>query len=206
VYADFYAGWMLKDRTAALEDLAPHGGEKIFKKAIQTVSENLFTDSPDAARSFVLMLPNSAAQKAAVDQITLHITGIFLGGGDYLHLKPDEVAKWLFTLPDDLWHKEIGSVIDRWADSDPSAVDAWLNQLPPQTKDRLLAEQCLAYNWNLPTAGLKAGLQIRDRELREKTFREIFKDKVEEGKEELLQKAELSGEEAAEIQRILKNL
>ena len=206
VYADFYAGWMLKDRMAALEDLAARGGDKIFKKAIQTVSENLFTDSPDAARSFVLKLPTSAAQKAAVDQITLHITGLFLGSGDYLHLKPDEVAKWLFTLPDDLWHKEIGYVIERWADKDPSAVDAWLNQQPPQTKDRLLAEQCLAFNWNVPTAGFKAGLQIRDRELREETFREIFKDKVEEGKEELLQNADLSGEEAAELKRILKNL
>lgn len=204
VYAEFYAGWMLKDRTAALEALAARGSDKVFKKAIQKATENLFTDSPDAARSFVLKLPTDAAQKAAVDQVTLHITGIFLGSGDYLHLKPDEVAKWLFTLPDNLWHKEIGSVIDRWADKDPSGVEAWLNQVPPQTKDRLLAEQCLAFNWNVPTAGLKAGLQIRDRELRENTLREIFKDKVEEGKEELLQKAELSSEEAAELQRILK--
>jgi len=206
VYAEFYAGWMLKDRTAALEDLEAHGGDKIFKKAIETASENLFTDSPEAARSFVLMLPTSAAQKAAVGQITMHITGIFLGSGDYLHLKPDEVAKWLFTLPDDLWHKEIGSVIDRWADQDPSGVDAWLNQVPPQTKDRLLAGQCLAFNWNIPTSGLKAGLQIRDRELREETFHEIFKDVVEDRREELLQQAELSGEETAELRRILEKL
>lgn len=206
VYATFYSGWMLKDRTAALEELAARGGEKIFKKAIQMASENLFTDSPDAARTFVLMLPTTAAQKAAVDQVTLHITGVFLGSGDYLQLKPDDVAKWLFTLPDNLWQKEIGAIMDRWADTDPLGVDAWLSQLPPQSRDRLLAEQCLAFNWNLPTAGLKAGLRISDRELREKTLREIFEEKVEEGKEEILQKAELSGEEAAELHRILKKL
>lgn len=206
VYAEFYAGWMLKDQTAALEDLAARGGDKIFKKAIRRASENLFTDSPDAARSFILQLPTSAAQKAAIDQITLHITGVFLGSGDYLHLKPDEVAKWLFTLPDNLWHKEIGSVMERWADKDPSAVDAWLNQVPPPARNRLLAEQCLALNWNFPAPGLKAGLQIRDRELREETFREIFREMVEDGREEILQKAELSAEEAAEVRRILDKL
>jgi hypothetical protein len=205
VYATFYSGWMLKDRTAALEELAARSGEKIFKKAIQTASENLFADSPEAARSFVLMLPTEAAQKTAVEQITWHITTVFLGSGDYLQLKPDDVAKWLFTLPDNLWQKEIGAIIDRWADTDRFGVDAWLSQLPPQTRDRLLAEQCLAFNWNLPTTGLKAGLQINDRELREKTLRRIFEDKDQEGKQEILQKAELSGEEAAEMQRILEN-
>lgn len=202
VYSAFYEGWILKDRIAALEDLAARGGDKIFKKAIQKVGQNLFADSPDAARSFVLKLPTSAAQKAVVDQIA----GAYASGRDYLHLKPDEVAKWLFTLPDNLWHGEMGYALEQWAGNNPSAVDAWLNQMPPLTKDRLLAEQCRGYKWNLPTAGLKAGLQIRDHELREKTFHEIFQDMAKEVREELLQKAELSGEEAAELERILKKL
>ena len=205
VYADFYAGWILKERTAALEDLAAHGADKTFKKAIETVSETLFTDSPDGARSFVLMLPTIAAQKAAIEQIAGHVTGRYLGN-DYLHLETEDVAKWLFSLPDNLWHEEIGYIIDRWAGYDPSAVDTWLNQVPPQTKDRLLAEQCRAFNWNVPAAGLKAGLQIRDRELREETLRGIFEGKVKELQEELLRKAELSGEQAAELERILKKL
>jgi hypothetical protein len=205
VYQDFYAGWMQKDRAAALRDLAERASDKTFKKAIKAASQNLFIDSPDAARSFVLMLP-TAAQKAAVDQITVHITGIFLGGGDPIHLQADEVTKWVYSLPDDLWREQIGYVIDRWAEGDSGAVDTWLSQLPPQTKDRLLAEQCLAFNWNSPTTGFKAGLQIRDRWLREKTFREVFKDKVEEGKRELLERAELSGAEAAELDRIVKSL
>jgi hypothetical protein len=112
----------------------------------------------------------------------------------------------LLTLPDNLWHDQIGSVIDRWAGEDQPALDAWYNQMPPKGRDRLLAEQCRAFNWNLPKSSFKAGLRISDPELRQNTFRQIFKDMVEEGKQELLRKAELSGGEARELERILKHL
>lgn len=206
VYMGFYGGWMLSDRAAALTDLATRAADKTLQKAIEMVTENLFTDSSEAARAFILTLPSSAPQEAAVSQITAHITGIYLGAGDYLHLKPDEVAKWLLTLPDSLGHKEIGSVVDRWAGEDQAAVDAWYNQMQPQMRNRLLAEQCGAFNWNLPGPSFRAGLRISDPELRQNTFRQIFKDMVEEGKQGLLQKAELSAEEAGELRRILKHL
>jgi len=206
VYADFYAGWMLKDRATALQDLAARSDDKTMKKAIKLASENLFTDSPDTARAFILSLSNDTAQKAAVGQVTLHITGVFLGSGDYLHLEPDAVAKWLLTLPENLWEKVIGSVLERWAYTDSTALNTWLNQITPQMKDRLLTEQCRAFNWNAPTDGLKAGLQIHDPALRETTFRVMFKEMAQDSREEILQKAELSAEEVAELQRILKHL
>jgi hypothetical protein len=206
VYEEFYAGWMSKDRAAALQAIAMRSSEKVMKKAIRRATENLFMDSPDAAREFVLSLSNIAAQKEAVAQVTEHITRVVLGGADRIQIKPPEAAKWLATLPEELWHSEIGYVLDQWGFTDPPAVNAWLNQMPPQTKDRLLAEQCSAFNWNVPTTGFKAGLQISDRELREKTFREVLKEMNGAGREELLQKAELSADEAAEMQRILKRL
>jgi hypothetical protein len=205
VYMGFYGGWMLSDRAAALTDLAARSTDKTFEKAVKSVAEDLFKDSKDAARAFVLTLPSGATQEAVVEQIAGHITGIYFGG-DYLHLKPAEVAKWLLTLPDNLSHKEIGSVIDHWARDDQPAVDAWYNQMQPQMRDRLLAEQCLGYNGNIPTTGLQAGLRISDPELRQNTFRQIFKDLEETGKQELLQEAQLSAEEAGELRRILKQL
>lgn len=205
VYMGFYGGWMLSDRAAALTDLAARSADKTFEKAVKSVAENLFTDSTEAARAFILTLPSGATQEAAVEQITGHITGLYFGG-DYLHLKPDEVTKWLLTLPDNLSHKEIGSVIDQWARDDQPALDAWYNQMQPPMRDRLLAEQCRGYNRNIPTTGLQAGLRISDPELRRNTFRQIFKDMVEEGKHELLQEAQLSADEAGELKRILKHL
>lgn len=205
VYMGFYDGWVLSDRAAALTDLAARSTDKTFEKAVKSVAEDLFNESKEAVRAFILTLPSGATQEAVVEQITGHITGFYLGG-DYLHLKPDEVAKWLLTLPDNLSRKEIGSVVDHWARDDQTAVDAWYNQMQPPMRDRLLAEQCLGYNRNIPTTGLQAGLRISDPELRQDTFRQIFKDLEEEGKQQLLQEAQLSAEEAGELKRILKHL
>lgn len=206
VYAGFYAGWMLNDRNAAVTDLAQRSGDKAFEKALKVVSENLFTESPDAARAFILMLPDDGAQKVAVEQVTAHITSIWLGSGDYLHLKSEDVAKWLFTLPENLWHEQIGSVMENWTREDNAAADAWLNGMPLQTRDQLLAEHCLAFNWNLPTAGLQAGLRISDPELRRNTLRQVFKEIAPDMIEDLLQKATLPVEEAREIRRVVKSL
>ena len=206
VFASYYDGWRLSDPGAALTDLATHSGDKKFQKAIERVTENLFTDSPEAARAFILTLPDGATQEAAVSQVTGHITSVYLGGGDPLKLKPDQVTKWLLTLPENLWQKEIGSVMDNWAREDQTAVDAWTSQMTPQMRDRLLSEQCLGFYWNIPETAFRAGLRISDPALRQKTFRQVFLDRGEEGKEELLQRVDLSPEERAELMKIVERL
>ena len=206
VYAFYYEGWRLNDPGAALTDLATHAGDKKFEKAIVRVTENLFTNSAEAARAFILTLPDAATQEAAVSEVAGHITNVYLGGGDPLKLKPDEVTKWLLTLPENLWQKEIGSVMDNWAREDQSAVDAWTSQMTPQMRDRLLAEQCLGFYPNVPETGLRAGLRISDPALRQDTFRKVFADRGEEGKEELLQRAQLSAEELGELEKVLQQL
>jgi hypothetical protein len=205
VYASLYAGWILDDRTAALEDLASHASDKTFKRAVKTISEKLFTESPDDARAFVLTLP-AGAQAVAVDQVAGHITGLYFGG-DYLHLKPDEVTKWVLTLPEPLWHEHIGYLIDRWSDADARAVDAWLNGMSPGARDRLLAEHCRSSsNSNAPTAAFQSGLRISDPALRADTLNQVFNEMDVEARQELLQKLELSPEEARQLERILKRL
>lgn len=202
VFALYYEGWRLNDPEAALTDLATRAGDKTFEKAIERVTENLFTKSTEAARAFILTLPDAGAQEAAVSQVTGHITNVYLGGGDPLKLKPDEVTKWLLTLPENLWKKDIGSVIDRWAHEDQPALDAWYNQMTPQMRDRLLAEQCGAFN----STGLRAGLRISDPALRQHTFRRVFEDVEEDRKDALLQNTELSAEERGELKKILQRL
>lgn len=206
VYAGFYDGWRLSDPTSALTDLATRAVDKTFHKAVRNVTENLFVDSKEAARAFILTLSGREAQEAAVDEITGHFTRIYFGSADPLKPKPDEVTKWLLTLPDDLWQKEIGHVIEQWANEDEPALEAWYNQMSPKMRDRLLAQQALAFHWNVPKDGFQAGLRISDPELRQNTFREIFKEMSEEGRQETLQKADLSAEQAGEIKRILEHL
>jgi hypothetical protein len=204
MYESFYLGWLLKDRNSAVQDLAARATDKMFETAVKRVNEEVFSESPDAARNFVLALPPDR-QAAAVDQITGHITNFYVGG-DYLHLKADEVTKWLVTLPDSLW-QQVGNVIDSWMSSDSSAVDAWLNGMSVQARDRLLAEHFRASHYSDdPTAAFQSALSISDRTRREDVFREVFAKMDAEKRKELLEKPKLPPEQAAELRRILKRL
>lgn len=204
MYESLYLGWLLKDRSWAVQDLAARATDKVFEKAVTRVNEEVFTQSPDAARNFVQALPPDE-QAAAVDAITAHFKNIYIGG-DYLSLKADEVAKWLVTLPDSLW-KDVGYVINRWAGSDSGAVDAWLNGMSPQVKDRLLAEHFrVSVTNDDPTAGFQSALRISNRAQREETFREVLKKMDPEARKELLEKPKLPPEQAAELRQILRRL
>ena len=72
------------------------------------------------------------------------------------------------------------------------------------TRDRVAAEFCLAFDWDDPQRSFAAGLRIDDRQLRENTFREVFK-KVGSKKRarELLQRANLPPDQAAALERLL---
>ena len=204
VYAGLYSGWAEADPAAAFSDLAARGEDANFKKVIETVAEEVFKNSPDAARTFVSTLPTGAAQDAAVGAIVSDVTGIYLGGGP--DLMADEVAKWLLTLPEHLWRENIGSVVNSWPDKDEAGQQTWINQLPQQTRDVVLAGYCRAYYPGRPTRNFQAGLRIVDRELREETLRKIFREMEEEPRQQLLKNLELSGEEARELGRILARL
>jgi hypothetical protein len=203
-YQCLYLGWMLKDQNAALADLTARAGDEKLARALKSVAEEVFTHSPATARNFVLALPPDR-QAAAVEQITGHITNIYMGG-DYLHLKPDEVTRWLVTLPDSLWNN-VGYVMDKWMDTDSGAVNAWLDGMSPQVKDRLLAEHFRdSIAQDDPTAAFQSALRISDRAQREETFRQVLNKMDAEAREELLQKPKLPPEQAAELHRILKRL
>ena len=204
MYESFYLGWLLKDRSSALQDLAAKAADKKFEAAVKRINEEVFTQSPEAARNFVLALPPDQ-QAAAVDAITGHFTNIYIGG-DYLHLKPDEVTKWLVTLPDALWG-EVGVMIDKWTENDSGAVDTWLNGMSPQVKDRLLAEHFRASVTNDdPTAAFQSVLRISNRAQREEILRQVLKKMDEEKRMELLQKVKLPPEQSAAVRQILKRL
>ena len=202
VYRGFYAGWFEHDRPAALSHLIANAGDEKLDKAIEGVAHFLFSESPATARAFVLDLPEGHARKTAIDEITGDATGRFLRGGP--SFSADAVAKWLFTLPADEWQDNLGLVVSKWSGEDPAAVDHWLNDMPTPTRDRVAAEFCLAYDWDNPQRNFAAGLRITDRQLREQTFREVFKRVGSKKRARgLLQRANLPAEEAAALERLM---
>lgn len=199
VYAGLYSGWLEHDRLAAISDLTTHADDPTFKKALQRVSKDDFKNSPDAARTFILML-QPAAQETAVDGIVGDVTAIYMSGAP--DLRADGVAKWLVTLPENLWRQSLGEVLNRWRE--PAAIDSWTAQLPADTRDTVLAAYCRAYNSYAPTDNLRAGLNIRDPKLRQETFRNIFSELDEEARDQLLTNAELLPAEKKELMRVLE--
>jgi hypothetical protein len=202
VYRGFYAGWFEQDRPAALNHLIANAGDEKLSKAIEGAAYFLFSESPATARAFVLDLPEGQARKTAISEITLEATGRFIRGTP--SFSADAVAKWLFTLPAENWQDNLGTAVSKWSGEDPAAVDHWLNDMPTPTRDRVAAEFCLAYDSDDPQRNFAAGLRIDDRELRENTFRELFK-KVGSKKRarELLQQANLPPDQVAVLERLM---
>jgi len=201
VYAGFYSGWLEHDRAAALDDLRTHLDDQTFNKALEVVSKDLFKESQEAARTFILtLLP--AAQETGVDAIVGDVTAIYMSGTP--DLQADEVAKWLITLPDNLWHQNLGTILNRWPEKDEAARDEWIDQLPPATRDEVLADYCREYSPYAPQNNIRAGLRIRDPKLRQETFRKIFGDMDQEARQDLLANAKLLPAEMKELTKILK--
>ncbi len=202
VYRDFYSGWFEYDRPAALNHLIANAGDEKLNKAIESAAHFLFSESPVTARAFVLDLPEGQARKAAISHITVEAAGHFIRGTP--SFSADAVAKWLFTLPPDNWQDNLGSVVSKWSGEDSAAVDQWMNDMPTPTRDQVAAEFCLAYDSDDPARNFAAGLRINDPQLRENTFREVFK-KVGSKKRarELLQRANLPPEQAAALERLM---
>ena len=203
VYAGFYSGWLEHDRFDALSDLTTHIQDPTFKKALEVVSLDLFKESQEAVRTFILTLP-PAEQQTAVDSIVHDVTAIYLSGGP--DLKVDEVAAWLIGLPETLWHDQLGHVLNRWPDEDVARRNAWLDQLPPGTQDAVFAEFCRAYNSYDPTDNFRAGLRIQDAKLREQTLGNIFRGMETDVRQELLSHVQLSSAEMQELAKILKKI
>lgn len=201
VYAGFYSGWFEQDRAAALNALRTGANDKTLSKALRAVTKDVFKDSPGSAREFVLTLPSSA-QETAVDSIVHDVTAIYLSGVP--DLQASDVAKWLITLPEELWREAVGEVVNRWPEQDSAGRDAWINQLPLDQHDVVLAAYCRAGNSYIRAQNIGMGLRIRDSSLREKTLRDVFGNMEEQAQQALWRNEQLTSREMKELAKILQ--
>jgi hypothetical protein len=201
VYAGFYSGWLEQDPAAALNTLRARANDESLSKALKAVSMDLFKDSPAGAREFILTLPPSA-QETAVDALVHDVTAFYLSGVP--ELQADDVAKWLITLPENLWREAVGEVVNRWPEQDSAGRDAWIDQLPRDTHDAVLVAYCRAGNSYIQAQNIKMGLRIRDSALREETLRDVFSKMEEQAQQALWRNEQLTPIEMKELAKILE--
>ena len=205
VYDGFYSGWFEHNRQAAVADLVANSANKKMRDAIQTTALRLFKDSTDETTAFVLALADSRARASAISRI-VHPQIVFGGTSDE-GFPAERIAKWLFSLPEDVSAELIGNAVTQWAAEQPASVDAWLNQMDAATHDRLVTKVALALSWREPQQNLAAGLKIQDVQLRERTLKDVLKwIHTLENADELLRVSNFSAAQLRELQRLRAEL
>ena len=86
----------------------------------------------------ILLLPSEqakAALKNVADVTNPHEIDPNVDQPPDYQRPPEEVARWMVTLPIDLWKESIGRVAEGWLNRDADSAKAWLSQFQPEQRD-----------------------------------------------------------------------
>ncbi len=90
---------------------------------------------------------------------------------------PEEVARWMVTLPVELWKESIGRVAEGWLNQDDDSAKAWLAQLQPEMRDLTIVSLSREAKSHQISAQqmIEIGLTISDPKLRDTTLEEFVR-------------------------------
>ena len=123
--------------------LRAHGGEEKFQRAINVMANVLLLRSPEEARTFLLRLPNEA-RNLAIREIGMNTTGEEFDASRSGTRPAEDIARWIITLPKESWRAGMGTVLDHWESQNAAGFSAWLDQLPPETRDEIVVAYCFS--------------------------------------------------------------
>lgn len=166
--------WAVVDRVGAIDYAVANSNRANFKEAVNGLASYLAYVSPADATALVRLLPPDQA-KAAIKAIARDATAIILGAGPVNKQYSETVARWMITLPPELWKEGIGEVVVGWMRDDDQKAKDWLNQLPFPMHDVAIAKFCDSARSEMinPKKVIEAGLTIADRALRDKVLAEF---------------------------------
>ena len=178
--------WAFDDPEAAINYALANASRPVFAKAINELAYEFVRDSENDASRLMLLLPREQAKEAM--QSIAHMTMDLILGLPDDYLKPaDAVARWMVTLPVDLWSDALGPVAGKWLERDPAAATRWFDQLPADKRDAALASYCRA--GDSASRVLALGPMISERKLRDTVLGQ-FARSLGETREEALQAIE----------------
>ena len=165
----FAVAWAEVDRAAAINYTVANASRPEFEPAVKDLAYYLLRLFPDDARTFILALPREGAI-AVVSLISERTTGVILHAPEGYQRPPDVVARWMASLPVELWHDQIGSLILSWVRDDADGAAAWLNQMPSHERDAAVADMCRSSWTDNAAQTLSFGFTIGDQKLREQVL------------------------------------
>ena len=179
-------GWEAKDRAGAIAYAIENASNPQFREGIDELANTLLREAPDEGRDMVLRMPGDAAAACVKGVADITTAMILHGDPDYQRPAAD-VARWIVSLPTDLWKTSIGEVVAQWYRDDASQVHTWLNTLRVEDRDAVALDWCknasppwgnaspeemVAYLSNV----LRAGVAITDEGGREEAMRSFAED------------------------------
>ncbi|HSH39475.1 MAG TPA: hypothetical protein VK993_11885 [Chthoniobacterales bacterium] len=165
--------WGRVDRSGAIDYAVANADHPQFDEAIkELVYEFVRSAKEDASRLLLLLPPRQAeaAVKNVADIINPREIDPNLDRPPDYQRPPGEVARWMVSLPVELWRENIGVVAQEWLSLDPVSATAWFDQLDPNIRETAILSLCNARQSSPREEVLKLAWTIRDPRLREKAL------------------------------------
>ena len=198
------SGWADNDKGAAIQYVLASALRPEFGKAIDELAYNFFRNGKDEATRLMLLLPPEQA-KSALQHVAHMSTAFILGLPEGYQRPPEEVARWMITLPVELWNDAIGNVAEGWLKRDAASATSWLNQLQPDLRDAAIASLCRTAESESTELALALGETIVERKLRDQALGQLAR-KLGQTREEAIKSVDelpISEEKKAYLRKVM---
>jgi hypothetical protein len=206
----FLASWGRVDRAAAIAYAIANQQRPDFGAATNDlVYEFVRSTKEDASRLLLLLPPDAAkaALKNVADLTNPHEINPNIDHPPNYQRPPEEVARWMVTLPVELCRESIGRVAEGWLNHDDDSAKAWLTQLQPELRDVTIVSVCREAKARQISAQqvIEIGLTISDPKLRDTTLGEFVRTLASTPPETLqvLDDLSVSAEQKAYLRKIM---
>ncbi|MFZ1219230.1 MAG: hypothetical protein WAO00_08050 [Chthoniobacterales bacterium] len=137
--------WGRVDRAAAIDYAIANEQRPNLQPAIGgLVYEFVRSAKEDANRLLLLLSPRQAkaALKNVADVTNPREIDPNVDKPPNYQRPPEEVARWMVTLPVDLWEESIGRVVQGWLVENADSAKVWFAQLAPEMRNVAIVSMC----------------------------------------------------------------
>jgi hypothetical protein len=171
----FLTSWGRVDRAAAIDYAVVNQLRPNFESATnELVYEFVRSAKEDASRLIVSLTPEAAkaALKHVADITNPREFNPNIDRPPNYQRPPEEVARWMVTLPVDLWEESIGRVARGWLNENADSAKAWFAQLPPEIRDRAVVGICREAESHLAGTDdvIRLAFSISDKSVRDRAL------------------------------------
>ncbi|HKP01984.1 MAG TPA: hypothetical protein VJU77_01360 [Chthoniobacterales bacterium] len=174
----FLTSWGHVDHAAAIDYAVANQRKPNFEPAINELVYDFVRPAKEDASKLILLLPPEqakAALKNVADITNPEVINPNLDRPPDYQRPPDEVARWMVSLPAELWKESIGPVAQRWLADDTISATAWFDQLDRNSREIAIVSLCNARMSAPRDDVFKLAWTIGNPELREKTLGKVVR-------------------------------